>query len=274
MYKATNWFLWALESNARYLYLDQNFVTDREAQARFSTSHFPDLRAQLGCRIEQSIQPLRPLHLYAYFLEPKLRRATLFRIREFSKVRKASISKTEPIKHYLFFDKLSYKVVRGDICRLDVELHRGSSASPQMPQLVSNSAGMSVSAPSVRQYAPGETADFLLTFNSSSDERLMSASVRIWSDQVQTVQSPEYDLIFDVRNRLWPYVITVFAWLLGIYLIAFGPDYAVPIFTYVAHTHAKWINDHSFLLANACKLLGLFLLAVGSYFGSRMPKLI
>jgi hypothetical protein len=73
-YKAANWSLYGCEQGTRYAYLDQEYITDRELTARFGTSDAEVLAAALPGRIEFSAMPLRPLEMYAYPLDHRLRR--------------------------------------------------------------------------------------------------------------------------------------------------------------------------------------------------------
>lgn len=73
-YEATNWVLFGLETNTRYLYLDGNYVTDRFLQETCGSCAISELKRILGNRISVSIQPLLPLRLYAYFLDRRLKK--------------------------------------------------------------------------------------------------------------------------------------------------------------------------------------------------------
>lgn len=69
VYRATNWVLFGRERKSRYLYLDGNYVTDRRMISEYGTADLLKLGPLLGSRIASSQQPLRPLELYAYFLD-------------------------------------------------------------------------------------------------------------------------------------------------------------------------------------------------------------
>jgi hypothetical protein len=69
VYRATNWVLFGREKKTRYLYLDDNYVTDRRMIKEYGTADLLKLRPLLGSRITSSHEPLRPLELYIYFLD-------------------------------------------------------------------------------------------------------------------------------------------------------------------------------------------------------------
>lgn len=73
-YKAANWRLIGRERKDRYLYLDGNFTTVRQFVQEFGTADFSKLSALLGPRIMSSVWKLEPLKIFAYFLNPKLRK--------------------------------------------------------------------------------------------------------------------------------------------------------------------------------------------------------
>lgn len=68
IYQATNWFLFGQEHKKRYLYLDGDYVTDRQMIKDYGTADSRKLARLLGSRITTSRVPLRPLEIYAYFL--------------------------------------------------------------------------------------------------------------------------------------------------------------------------------------------------------------
>lgn len=72
IYRATNWRLFGLEKKGRYLYLDSDYVTDRQMLRRFGTADFERLRLLLGDRIAASTASLRPLEVYAYPLDRRV----------------------------------------------------------------------------------------------------------------------------------------------------------------------------------------------------------
>lgn len=74
-YKAANWSLFGFEHGTRYAYLDESYVTDRELTRLFGTSDTTALQPLLGDRIAFSRMALEPLKLYAFALQPRLRRA-------------------------------------------------------------------------------------------------------------------------------------------------------------------------------------------------------
>jgi len=71
-YRADNWVLLGRECKKRYLYLDREYVTDRDLIRRHGTADFAKLRPLLGSRLEQSRRPLEPLVLYGRFLDRHL----------------------------------------------------------------------------------------------------------------------------------------------------------------------------------------------------------
>ena len=73
-YRAANWTLYGLERGTRYAYLDSVYVTDRELTAQFGTSDAGMLTELLGDHIAFSIMNLRPLEMYGYALDHRLRR--------------------------------------------------------------------------------------------------------------------------------------------------------------------------------------------------------
>jgi hypothetical protein len=73
IYRATNWVLFGRENKKRYLYLDGDYVTDRAMIKKCGTADLQKLEAMMGSRIASSREPLRPLEVYAYFLDPKER---------------------------------------------------------------------------------------------------------------------------------------------------------------------------------------------------------
>ena len=72
-YRAANWRLWAHESGTQYAYVDGDYITDRELAARFGTGDPQSLARALGDRIAFSRMPLKPLQLYAYPIDVRLR---------------------------------------------------------------------------------------------------------------------------------------------------------------------------------------------------------
>jgi hypothetical protein len=78
VYKATNWVLFGKEKKIRYLYLDYDYITDRQMIREHGTADFEKLQLKLGRRITRSIHPLSPLELYAYFFDSRHRKTTLF----------------------------------------------------------------------------------------------------------------------------------------------------------------------------------------------------
>lgn len=77
VYQATNWTLFGYEMKRRYLYLDSNYVTDRQMIRAHGTADLRKLRALLGERVSGSALPLKPLEIYAYFLNDGLRRKSV-----------------------------------------------------------------------------------------------------------------------------------------------------------------------------------------------------
>lgn len=77
VYKATNWVLFGRESKRRYLYLDSNYVTDRHMIRAYGTADLERLRVLLGDRVLSSVLPLRPLEVYAYFLDSPMRKRNM-----------------------------------------------------------------------------------------------------------------------------------------------------------------------------------------------------
>lgn len=72
-YKAANWWLLGFENKERYLYIDSDFVSNREMIDQFGTARFEPLQELLGERIEKSVQPLKPLMIFACFVKRKRR---------------------------------------------------------------------------------------------------------------------------------------------------------------------------------------------------------
>jgi hypothetical protein len=72
-YRAANWVLWARESGTRYAYLDGRYTSDRELLRRFGSTDADALDADRDGKLTFSKMPLRPLDLYAYPLDPRLR---------------------------------------------------------------------------------------------------------------------------------------------------------------------------------------------------------
>jgi hypothetical protein len=54
IYQADNWTLLGWERKKRYLYLDGEYITDREAIRRYGTADFAALTVRLGSRLERS----------------------------------------------------------------------------------------------------------------------------------------------------------------------------------------------------------------------------
>lgn len=77
IYRASNWHLIGLERKERYLYLDDNYVTDRYMIDSFGTAKFRLLKSILGNRLKQSNFTLLPLEVYGYTLDLRLRKQTL-----------------------------------------------------------------------------------------------------------------------------------------------------------------------------------------------------
>jgi hypothetical protein len=73
VYKATNWKLLGSEAKSRYLYIGGNYVTDRYAIRTYGTADVVKLTGILGPVFSTSVQPLHPLQLFIYFLDPSLR---------------------------------------------------------------------------------------------------------------------------------------------------------------------------------------------------------
>lgn len=73
VYKATNWTLFGREKKKRYLYLDSNYITDRQMIRTYGTADLQKLGLILGNRVLGSTLPLKPLEVYAYFLDDALR---------------------------------------------------------------------------------------------------------------------------------------------------------------------------------------------------------
>ncbi len=71
IYRATNWILFGQEKKKRYLFLDGDYVTDRRMIRQFGTADLRKLASLLGSRLTSSQAALRPLELYAYFLDPR-----------------------------------------------------------------------------------------------------------------------------------------------------------------------------------------------------------
>ena len=74
-YRAANWHLYGHEHGTRYAYLDGTYVTDRKLEQRFGTSDARALEHLLGDRLAFSRMPLAPLDLYAFAIDPRLRRS-------------------------------------------------------------------------------------------------------------------------------------------------------------------------------------------------------
>jgi hypothetical protein len=64
IYKAVNAQLLGYEHKKRYLYLDRDYVTDREMIRRFGTAKIDKVRTFVGDRIESSSVPLESLRMY------------------------------------------------------------------------------------------------------------------------------------------------------------------------------------------------------------------
>lgn len=73
-YRASNWSLFGIERKERYLFLDGRYVTDREMVSSYGTAKYDILKKHLGDRLERSKGLLKPLHVYAYYLDRSLRR--------------------------------------------------------------------------------------------------------------------------------------------------------------------------------------------------------
>lgn len=73
VYKATNWQLLGEEAKSRYLYIGGNYVTDRFAIRTYGTADAGKLASILGSAFTTSVQPLHPLQLLIYLLDPTLR---------------------------------------------------------------------------------------------------------------------------------------------------------------------------------------------------------
>ncbi|HXM46205.1 MAG TPA: hypothetical protein VN924_33540 [Bryobacteraceae bacterium] len=74
LYRATNWVMIGLEHKRRYLYLDDEYVTDRRMIEDFGTADHAILARRVGARITRSRSTLAPLKVYAYPLRRRLRR--------------------------------------------------------------------------------------------------------------------------------------------------------------------------------------------------------
>jgi hypothetical protein len=74
LYRSANWILLARERKRRYLYLDENYVTDRQMLRTYGTADFAKLKPELQGRISCSVWPLQPLNVFAFFLDTRLRR--------------------------------------------------------------------------------------------------------------------------------------------------------------------------------------------------------
>lgn len=72
-YRAANWSLWAREVGTRYAYVDGLYVTDRELARRFGSAEPESLAREHAGKVVFSRMPLRPLELYAYALDRRVR---------------------------------------------------------------------------------------------------------------------------------------------------------------------------------------------------------
>lgn len=68
VYRASNWRLYGFEYKRRYLYLDGDYLTERRALELFGSCDEVRLARMLGPRFARSLQPLRPLEIYARWL--------------------------------------------------------------------------------------------------------------------------------------------------------------------------------------------------------------
>jgi hypothetical protein len=73
-YRAANWALYGHEPRTRYLYLDEDYVTERRMFREFGTNELTRLESLLGPRLSCSKVPLDPLHILAYDLRRSARR--------------------------------------------------------------------------------------------------------------------------------------------------------------------------------------------------------
>lgn len=74
IYQATNWTWVGREYKERYLYLDGDYVTDRQMIRAQGTARFEELREIFGTRVARSEHRLAPLRLYRYRLDRLQRR--------------------------------------------------------------------------------------------------------------------------------------------------------------------------------------------------------
>jgi hypothetical protein len=77
LYHATNWILVGLEHKRRYLYLDDNYVTDRRMIEEFGTADYDLLKRTIGHQITRSHVALEPLKIFVYPLKRSLLRRLL-----------------------------------------------------------------------------------------------------------------------------------------------------------------------------------------------------
>lgn len=72
-YEASNWVSFGHEHGTRYAYLDGSYITDRELRRKFGTADPAALGSGLGPRFSVTTVPMKPLRLYAYFIDRRLR---------------------------------------------------------------------------------------------------------------------------------------------------------------------------------------------------------
>ena len=74
VYSSSNWTLFGLERKERYLYLNGNYVTDRQMINLHGTAKYEKLHTIIGDEISKSIHPMQPLKVYSYYLDEFLKK--------------------------------------------------------------------------------------------------------------------------------------------------------------------------------------------------------
>ncbi|MDT4968217.1 MAG: hypothetical protein QOJ64_2954 [Acidobacteriota bacterium] len=151
-------------------------------------------------------------------------------------------------------NRTTYLLKSGGTYDVSVLLMWGGRASYRDPELIVKESVASVSGPFVRQRSGGFQADFVVQCKRSFDEESSMLSLRVPPAEPNTFGSPRADVLIKLSPRKGTLLIAVVLLTLGAFLLSWTPET-------LAHFRLDWIA--------VLKLLGLMMLALGSYVGFR-----
>jgi hypothetical protein len=162
-----------------------------------------------------------------------------------------------------------YALRSGAEYELSLQIVAGAKAKYQDPAVTVKESLAAVTGPFVRQRSAGLQADFIVQCKRSFQEETGMLSIAVPPVTPSTFRSPQMNVLINLSVRRWLLIAAVSLLTVGSFFVSTTPDAVNELASFVSGSRYNWTSDHKDWISNVIKLIGLCMLAGGSWIGFR-----